>query len=120
MSGNEKVWADGFIAKRKDTSPDFVITEMSIKVSEAIPFLQEHAKNDWVNLSVKRAKLSGKLYVELDTYEPNRGDVNRQGMEQARAAASGGTPGQRKGPDPAQAPVPPPGDYGNFDDDCPF
>jgi hypothetical protein len=83
---SDKVFADGFIAKRHDNAPDFVITGLSVKVSEAKAFLDQHANKDWVNLQVKRAK-SGKLYVELDTWEPNRKDVHDAGIADARKAA---------------------------------
>jgi len=82
----DKVFADGFIAKRHDNAPDFVITGLSIKVSEAVQFLQDNQSNGWVNLQVKRAK-SGKLYVELDTWRPTQGDDAVAGMAQARQAA---------------------------------
>jgi hypothetical protein len=85
---SDKVFADGFIAKRSDKAPDYVLTGLSIKVSEALTFLQQHAKNDWVNLKVMRSK-NGKLYVELDTWEPNRADTHQQGMAQAKAAVNG-------------------------------
>ena len=68
----EKVFADGFSFKRRESAPDFVIGNLSIKADEAVPFLQKNAKNGWVNLNVLTAK-SGKMYVELDQWEPNAG-----------------------------------------------
>lgn len=65
----EKVFAEGIIFKRNDNAPDFVIGSMSVKVSEFVPFLQANAKNDWTNLQVKKSQ-NGKMYVELDTFEP--------------------------------------------------
>jgi hypothetical protein len=65
----DKIFADGFIFKRKDNAPEFVIGAMSVKVDEAISFLKEHQKNGWVNLDVKQSK-SGKYYLELDTWVP--------------------------------------------------
>lgn len=65
----EKVFAEGMIFKRNENAPDFVIGSMSVKVSEAVPFLQANAKNDWTNLQVKQSK-NGKFYIELDTFEP--------------------------------------------------
>ena len=52
-------------------APDYVKGSLSIKVEEFIPFLQEHAKNGWVNINLKEAK-SGKFYAELDTWVPNK------------------------------------------------
>ena len=33
---DEKVFADGFIFKRNDNAPDFVVGRMSIKIDDAI------------------------------------------------------------------------------------
>lgn len=71
---NEKKFADGFIFKRNEKAPDFVIGNLSIKVSEAITFLQQNDKKGWVNLSIKTSK-GGKHYIELDTYEPKKEEV---------------------------------------------
>lgn len=64
----DKTFADGFLFKRRENAPDFVIGNISVKVDEAITFLQEQQKNGWVNLNVLTAK-SGKPYIELDTWE---------------------------------------------------
>ena len=68
MEKQEKVFADGFIFKRSDNAPDWVVGNMSVKVEDAIAFLQANAKNGWVNLKINSAK-SGKFYMELDTWE---------------------------------------------------
>lgn len=65
----EKIFADGFVFKRNEKAPDFVIGSMSVKVEEATAFLRNNAKNGWVNLQVKTSQ-GGKYYVELDTFEP--------------------------------------------------
>lgn len=65
----EKVFADGFILKRNENAPGFVVGGLSIKVEEAVVFLEKHSKNGWVNLSMMQSK-SGKYYCELDTFEP--------------------------------------------------
>ena len=65
----EKVFADGFIFKRNEKSPDFVVGRVSVKVDEAIAFLRKYEKSGWVNLDVKTAR-SGNFYMELDTFEP--------------------------------------------------
>lgn len=65
----EKTFADGFVFKRREDAPDFVVGRVSVKVDEAIAFLRNHQKNGWVNLDVKTAR-SGNYYVELDTFEP--------------------------------------------------
>lgn len=66
----EKIFAEGFVFKRNEKAPEFVIGRMSIKVDEAIAFLKKHEDNGWTNLGVKQAR-SGNYYVELDTFKPS-------------------------------------------------
>lgn len=69
MSAEEKVFADGFLFKRNEKAPDFVVGSMSIKVEDAVAFMKANQKGGWCNLQIKQAR-SGKYYVELDTFEP--------------------------------------------------
>jgi hypothetical protein len=69
----EKIFANGFMFKKNENSPDFVIGRQSIKVDEAIVFLKEHAKNGWVNIDIKQSK-GGNYYCELDTWESPKTD----------------------------------------------
>ncbi len=72
----DKIFADGFLFKRRENAPDFVIGNISVKVEEAISFLKSNHKNGWVNLNVLTAK-SGKPYIELDQFVPKKqGGVN--------------------------------------------
>ena len=68
MSNQEKIFADGFVFKRNEKAPEFVVGRMSIKVEEAVVWLKSNSKNGWVNLDVKQAK-GGNYYCELDTWE---------------------------------------------------
>lgn len=71
MIRKEKVFADGFVFKRRESAPDFVIGSIAIKVDEAIGFLKDNVKSDgWVNLNINMSK-GGKPYMELDTFEPD-------------------------------------------------
>jgi hypothetical protein len=63
-----KVFADGFSFKRNDNAPEFVVGRQSVKVDEAVTFLQQHQKNGWVNIDIKQSK-KGTYYCELDTWE---------------------------------------------------
>lgn len=65
---NEKVFADGirFFGK-SEKAPDYVIGSLKIEVEEAIAFLNKHASNNEVKLSIKLSS-KGKYYIELDTY----------------------------------------------------
>ena len=76
MEQKEKVFADGFMFKRREDAPDFVIGRLSVKVDEAIAFLRNNEKNGWVNLDIKYGR-SGNAYLELDTYEPKNKDVEK-------------------------------------------
>ena len=69
----DKIFADGFLFKRRENAPDFVIGNISVKVEEAISFLKANHKNGWVNLNVLTAK-SGKPYIELDQFVPKKKD----------------------------------------------
>lgn len=72
----EKIFATGFSFKRNPNAPEFVVGRQSIKVDEAIAFLQANQKNGWVNLDVKQAK-GGSYYLELDTWEAPGGGTGR-------------------------------------------
>lgn len=65
----DKTFAKGMIVKKpSEEAPEWVIANVSIKVEEFIPFLQDHAQGDgWVNLNVKEGK-SGKYYAELNQW----------------------------------------------------
>jgi hypothetical protein len=65
----EKVFADGFVFKRRESAPEWVVGGVSVKVEEAVAFLSQHQKNGWVNIDIKRSK-NGSYYIELDTYVP--------------------------------------------------
>jgi hypothetical protein len=69
----EKIFADGFLFKRNEKAPDFVVGRLSIKVEDAIAFMHQHQKNGWVNLGVKTAR-SGNYYIDLDTFEAKTQD----------------------------------------------
>lgn len=69
----ERVFADGF-SFRKPTgdAPEYVVGRLSLKVDDAIDFINKHKNsNGWINLSILIGR-SGNPYVELDTYEPKK------------------------------------------------
>jgi len=65
---DEKIFAEGFSFKRRENAPEFVVGRLSIKVEDAVAFLQKHSKNGWVNIDTKQAK-NGNYYCELDNWE---------------------------------------------------
>ena len=71
MQQEEKIFADGFVFKRSENAPDFVVGRLSLKVDEAIAFIKANEKRGWINLNIKTAR-SGNHYIELDTYEPKQ------------------------------------------------
>lgn len=71
---SETIFADGiFFDKPREGAPDFVKGRVSIKVEEAVKFLQTH-KNEkgYVNLDLLKAKEGGKLYFKLNTFKPEK------------------------------------------------
>ena len=67
----ETVFADGFILKAPhENAPDFVKGSLSVKVDEAIKFLETHKdEKGWVNLDMKESK-GGKWYVQKNDWKP--------------------------------------------------
>jgi hypothetical protein len=80
MAQDEKIFADGFLFKRNEKAPDFVVGRISIKVEDAVAFMKEHQKGGWVNLNVKTAR-SGNYYIDLDTYEPSNNDNPKSAVD---------------------------------------
>jgi len=68
MEKTEKVFAKGFIFKRNENAPVFVIGNLSLNSKDAAEFIAANSKNGWVNLKINQAQ-NGKYYVELDTWE---------------------------------------------------
>jgi len=68
----EKNFAKGFIFKRNANAPSFVVGSISVKVEEAIAWLQANQSNGWANLKVNQAQ-NGNYYIELDTWQPKSG-----------------------------------------------
>lgn len=77
----DKIFAEGmYFEKPHENAPEFVKGKISIKVAQAVPFLEKHENGGgYVNLDLKKSK-EGKLYLELNQYikekkeEPHPGD----------------------------------------------
>ena len=82
------IFANGFIFKRDPEAAEWKVCKMSVKVDEAIEFLQANSKDGWVNLDVLRSKASGKVYGKVDTWEPEKGQQYKEGIDQAKQAAT--------------------------------
>jgi hypothetical protein len=85
----EKIFAEGFSFKRRENAPEFVVGRQSIKVDEAVAFLNKHAKNGWVNLDIKQAK-NGNYYCELDNWE--KGESTPQPKVEKKVAPQSSKP----------------------------
>jgi len=68
MSKPEKVFAKGFIFKKNENAPEWVVGRLSLKKDEAIAFIQNQG-NEWINLNIARGQ-QGNFYIELDTWKP--------------------------------------------------
>jgi len=79
----DKVFADGFLFKRRENAPDFVIGNISVKVDEAITFLKSNQKNGWVNLNVLNSQ-AGKPYIELDQFVPKKKETQQAKKEEVK------------------------------------
>lgn len=65
----EKTFVNGFIVKRNDNAPDFVLANLSVKLDDFVEFAKANHSDGWLNISFKRGQ-SGKCYAELDTWKP--------------------------------------------------
>jgi hypothetical protein len=85
MTENNKppVYPKGMFAKNpKENAPEYIITNLSFKVSEFDAFMREHSKNGWVNITIKRKKGSDDHYPQLDEYErKTSGTIERSRQE---------------------------------------
>lgn len=107
MENKERIFADGFIIKRRENAPEFVIANISVKVDEAIAFLRKYEKGGWVNLNAKTGR-SGNPYIELDTFEPKGGAKQQEEPAAPKKAA------------PKSAPAPKAEEPEEEDTDLPF
>lgn len=79
MEKKETIYANGFIAKKTDKDPDFIVARLSIAKDDAITFINKHASAEgWVNLEIKNGREAGKFNVTLNTYQAPRGDYKKK------------------------------------------
>ena len=71
---NTKEFVDGLIVKApKETAPDFVKANLSIKRQELVNWLSGK-QDEWINLDVKEGK-TGKWYAEVNTWKPTQATI---------------------------------------------
>jgi hypothetical protein len=78
MEKKETIYANGFIAKRTEKDPDFIVVRLSIKADEAVAFINNNAKDGWVNLEVKNGREAGKFNVTLNTYQAPKTEYKKK------------------------------------------
>lgn len=78
MQKQETVYANGFIAKRTEKDPDFIVVRLSIAKDDAIAFINKHANAEgWVNLEVKKGREAGKFNITLNTYSGGKTEYKK-------------------------------------------
>lgn len=79
----ERVFAKGLWFERPHTNaPSFVKGRMSVKVEEAVEWLQANkSERGYVNLQLLLAKDGEKLYFVLDTFEPKPKEVDNGDLD---------------------------------------
>jgi hypothetical protein len=69
---SDKIFCDGLFAKKREGSPVYVLSSISIKVPEFIPFLEKHRNNaGYVNIDLMLSQ-KGSQYCTLNTFQPTR------------------------------------------------
>jgi hypothetical protein len=82
----DKIFPDGFIMKPpRETAPEWVLGSISVKVDEFKQWLDDNEKRGWVNLNMKRSQ-AGKMYCELDTWEPQKQDTQPASTPEGESA----------------------------------
>lgn len=78
MQKQEPIYANGFIGKRFENDPDFLVTRLSISKDDAIAFIEKHANAEgWVNLEIKKGRDAGKFNITLNTYKGSKSDYKK-------------------------------------------
>ena len=69
MNVSQKVFVNGLVAKKpRDTAPDWVKCNLSVKRNDLAAWLAEQA-GDWINIQVCESR-NGKWYAEVDNWKP--------------------------------------------------
>lgn len=76
----ETVFASGFyFDKPREGAPDFVKGRLSIKVEDALTFLETYKNSKgYVNLDLLKSKDGSKLYLTLNRWEPKKEEPKEQ------------------------------------------
>jgi hypothetical protein len=78
MQKQEPIYANGFVGKRFENDPDFLVVRLSITKNDAISFINKHSNADgWVNLEVKKGREAGKFNITLNTYQGGKTEYKK-------------------------------------------
>lgn len=67
----ERILSKGFFISRREGAQPFVVGKLSIKLEDAIPFLEEHANEaGYVNIDMLWNKAGDRITGFLDTWQP--------------------------------------------------
>ena len=67
---SDKIFVDGLFAQKRQNSPAFVISSLSVKVPELIPFLEKYRNNaGYVNIDILLSQ-KGTQYCQLNDFKP--------------------------------------------------
>ena len=81
----EKKYAKGLFAKRKEKAPEFVVCDLSCKTDDFIQFLRENTNDKgYVNMQVLKSRDKGTMYAVLDTFEPKPNNAPTQEKKSVR------------------------------------
>jgi hypothetical protein len=83
----DKIFVDGLFAKKREGSPLYVLSSISIKVPEFIPFLEKHRNNaGYVNIDLMLSQ-KGSQYCTLNTFQPTKDNAKVEEDNQAKLNA---------------------------------
>jgi len=81
---SDKQFPKGFLFKRNEKAPEYIIGQLSIKVEDAIAYLEEKkSESGYVNIDVKLSK-GGTYYMELNTWKPTKDRANEEQSNQSK------------------------------------
>ena len=79
MEKQEPIYANGFVGKRFENDPDFLVVRLSITKNDAIAFINKHANAEgWVNLEVKNGREAGKFNITLNTSQGGKKEYKKK------------------------------------------
>jgi hypothetical protein len=79
MEKQETIYANGFVGKKNEKDPEFVVARLYITKDDAIAFINKHANAEgWLSLEIKNSKTPGKLNVTLNTYQATKPEYKKK------------------------------------------